>query len=859
MQDKILKIIISAAAKGVSEAMSATSSSIRSGFGKGKEAAKAFNDTIGNGHKAVARLKDGIKTMLAGVAGFQALRKATEIMQGADQAAFNMQTSIAAANREFKNAGSVKDWENTVASLSKELKIYSDTALKGAISRTTDMTKRLGLSKDQMTEVIKRSADLGAGKVDLEGAIERVTAALRGEAESAEYLGLTLNENYVKAQYEANKANKIAWKDLTDLEKAQARYTAFLQQSEQFLGRAAASGDTFAGSLQEIKKEIENSIANSTDFKDALQGVAAILKSNSGQIGALVADLVTFAAKTIEMAVKWKDLLLTLAGTAAAISVITKLFTLVNGLNAAFKVLTGTSIISWLGSLKTAITAVATQATIAGTALMGGLALAAAWGTLKIIEAIKAFMDWRAEAKKVQAQQEALTQKTTQQMKAWESFKDFKLPGDITGAAQDDLEKFRVSLRKARGYYNALKIQLQQKSKETTFFGTATFEALAAQKELKTVNDRLQEITGDFKKLGGSASDAAVEMKKPAEAVRASTEQLDEFEKAAKAAYESAKKSAEEYAQKVIEWEEKIKYAKLSTGDKIRELGQKGMTDAQIWADNKLQAEEKFYAAKEALANKDYELAEKLAKDAESLYADLAKEVKGTKDGKDVVVKSLEDTKEIAIGGVQAVGDFVQKLYVKQKEAAATAQAEWQATADGIKKQLDEIAKQREADIAITLSGVETAESKIASLIKDEYKTIYIRTVKTGSSSSSDEDSGYATGGKLPGYGGGDHIRALLEAGEFVVRKEAVKKYGAGLFAALNSMKANLSDTVRARVGGLISNISMPSIPAPRFAYATGGPVFGGGAETMTLRLQAGNAEAPLTVIGNNKVTRDMG
>lgn len=859
MQDKTLKIIISATAKGVQEAVGKVGSTVKSGFNTGKEAVNAFNSAVENGHKAVSSISNSIKTMLAGVAGFAALKNAVQIMQHADQAAFNMSTSIAAANREFKNAGSVKEWENTVADLSKELRIYSDTALKGAISRTIDMTKRLGLSKDQMTEVIKRSADLGAGKVDLEGAIERVTAALRGEAESAEYLGLTLNENYVKAQYEANKANKIAWKDLTDLEKAQARYTAFLQQSEQFLGRAAASGDTFAGSLAEIKKEIENSVANSKDFKDALQEVAVILKSNSGEIGAIVAKLVTFAAKTLELAVEWKGLLATLIGTAAAISVVTKLLTVITGLNAAFKVLTGVSIISWLGNLNTAIGAVAVQAGIAGAAMKMGLAAAAAWGTLKIIEAIKAFYEWRTEAKKVAAQQEELAKKTSQQMKAWEGFKDFKLPGDITKAAQDDLEDFRGSLAKARGYYMALKYQLQQKSKETTFFGTATKEAIEAQKELKTVNARLEEIQNDFKKLGETASDAAVEMEKPAEAVKASTEQLDAFEKAAKAAYESAKKSAEEYAQKVIEWEEKIKYAKLSTEDKIRELGQKGMSDAQLWADNKLQAEEKFYAAKEALAKGDYELAEKLAKDAEGLYAGLATEVKNTENGTEVVTQSLKDTKEIAIGGVQAVGDFVQELYTKQKEAAAAAQAEWQATADGIKKQLDEIAKQREANIAITLSGVEAAENTIASLIKPAYKTIYIRTVKSGSSSSSDEDSGYATGGKLPGYGGGDRIRALLEAGEFVVRKEAVKKYGAGLFAGLNSMKLNMADTVRAKVGGLISDISMPSIPAPRFAYATGGPVIGGGAtETMTLRLQVGGAEMPLTVIGNNKVTRGM-
>ena len=853
MQDKNLNIIISATAKGVQEAVGKVGSEIKSGFNKGKDAVKAFNDTVGNGHKAVSALSNGIKTMLAGVVGFAAIKNAVQIMQNADQAAFNMSTSIAAANREFKNAGSVKEWENTVADLSKELRIYSDTALEGAISRTIDMTKRLGLSKDQMTEVIKRSADLGAGKVELEGAIERVTAALRGEAESAEYLGLTLNENYVKAQYEANKANEKSWASLTDLEKAQARYTAFLQQSEQFLGRAAASGDTFAGSLAEIKKEIENSITNSTDFKDALQKVAEVIKANSGEIGDIVAKLVTFAAKTLEVAIEWKGLIAALLGTAAVISVVTNLVSLVTGLNAAFTVLTGASIIPWLVNLGGAIAAVAAQAGLAGTAMKAGLAGAAAWGALKIIEAAKALYDWRVAAKEASQAAAELIRNSDQMMKKFAEFKDFKLPGDITSAAQTDLEQFRKALARARAYYIALQVKLWQKSQETTIFGTATKEAIAAQKELTTVNARLRDIKADFASLREAASGAATEMKKPVEVVMATTEQLDEFEKAAKSAYESAKKSAADYAKEVIGWEEKIKYARLSTEDKVRELGQKGMTDAQTWADNKLRAEEKFYAAKEALAKGDYELAEKLAKDAEELYAGLATEVKNTEKGEEVVTQALEDTKEIAVNGVQAVGDFVQELYSKQKDAAASARAEWAATADGIKKQLDEIAKQREANIAITLSGVTDAENTIARLIKTEYKTIYVRTVKTGSSSSSessDEDSELATGGRLPGYGGGDRIRALLEAGEFVVRKEAVKKYGSNLFNALNAMKLNMSNLVRARVGGMISNISVPEINSPRFTYQTGGVVSpaSGPAETLIVRFQAGDVEAPVRI-----------
>ncbi|HHL35599.1 MAG TPA: hypothetical protein ENJ30_14665 [Desulfobulbaceae bacterium] len=72
-----------------------------------------------------------------------------------------------------------------------------------------------------------------------------------------------------------------------------------------------------------------------------------------------------------------------------------------------------------------------------------------------------------------------------------------------------------------------------------------------------------------------------------------------------------------------------------------------------------------------------------------------------------------------------------------------------------------------------------------------------------------------AAGGKLPGYGGGDRIPSLLEAGEFVIRKEAVARYGAGLFNALNRFR-------------------LPELPK----FATGGPVLagaGGSGESVTI------------------------
>lgn len=56
------------------------------------------------------------------------------------------------------------------------------------------------------------------------------------------------------------------------------------------------------------------------------------------------------------------------------------------------------------------------------------------------------------------------------------------------------------------------------------------------------------------------------------------------------------------------------------------------------------------------------------------------------------------------------------------------------------------------------------------------------------------------TGRHFPGYGGGDKIPALLEAGEFVLRKEAVRKMGLSAITAINKMD----------LSGLLANLTAP-------------------------------------------------
>lgn len=172
-----------------------------------------------------------------------------------EKAFFNLAAAVAAANREF-DTGDLEHWKAVLKEVGDEVRVFSERELANAGTRLIDMTKRLGLTADQMEQVLRRSLDVGAGRFSPEESIERVTAALRGEAEAAEALGLTLNENTVKAYAEAH---GLVWKELTDVQKAQERYKLFIEQTNEVQGRAAAFAETMAGRQAAVNARLEDS------------------------------------------------------------------------------------------------------------------------------------------------------------------------------------------------------------------------------------------------------------------------------------------------------------------------------------------------------------------------------------------------------------------------------------------------------------------------------------------------------------------------------------------------------------------------------------------------------------------------
>ncbi len=118
--------------------------------------------------------------------------------------------------------------------------------------------------------------------------------------------------------------------------------------------------------------------------------------------------------------------------------------------------------------------------------------------------------------------------------------------------------------------------------------------------------------------------------------------------------------------------------------------------------------------------------------------------------------------------------------------------------------------------LATSFNGARQDAGEDTKITSDKHMTIYVNEVVKKAVGGAIRR--LASGGRLAGFGGGDRIPALLEAGEYVIRKEAVAMFGEGIFHALN-------------------NLRYP--PLPRFA--SGGPVAaGGGGSTVNINLTIG-------------------
>lgn len=130
--------------------------------------------------------------------------------------------------------------------------------IEKAIAQQGTLSRNYGLTTEQIKTLVERSADLAAvSGLDVVDAATRVQSAIRGEAEAAERLGLTLNSNAVKALANMTAEQRKNFETMDQGSKAQIIYAEFLRQSSFAQGAAAQQTVTATGAFQKLGAEAQ--------------------------------------------------------------------------------------------------------------------------------------------------------------------------------------------------------------------------------------------------------------------------------------------------------------------------------------------------------------------------------------------------------------------------------------------------------------------------------------------------------------------------------------------------------------------------------------------------------------------------
>jgi hypothetical protein len=163
--------------------------------------------------------------------------------------------------------------------------IFKNDEVIAAANSFGTLARNYGLTTDQIKELIRVSADLAAANgLSLTDAATRVQAAIRGEAESAEALGLTMNQTSIDT------GNLTL--SMTNAEAGQFRYNAILKQAAFAQGAAAEQAQTTSGKIKQLANDVQDAAQRFVDFTGPVGPAVAGLSSFGLEAGLAVTGLV---------------------------------------------------------------------------------------------------------------------------------------------------------------------------------------------------------------------------------------------------------------------------------------------------------------------------------------------------------------------------------------------------------------------------------------------------------------------------------------------------------------------------------------------------------------------------------------
>ncbi len=801
-----IDIIIQAVSRGVADTIKKTTHEISSGFKRGQLAVKAFNTSVNGANKAVSGLSDRVKGLIAAYAGFSMFRQV-----GNTAAAFNStieqsQIGLAALVRTFMDVTDAQgnlltgakayDESMKIASkIQKQLQIegLKTTAtyeqLLKALQEGIGPAFKAGFNPEQVVKFTSQMTQAAAAislpmnqlgqelRAIMDGTIDR-------NARIAKALGLTnvkikeMAANGKLFEYLTGKLKEfeVAGGDMAKtFSGAKSNVTDALQMiigkgfeksfqaTTDFFLRlrdAIVTIDEAAGTFK-FNQRIVEALAKVDQKIRELIGGTGNLEQWVGKVAEAFGAIARAALTAVSFIGEYHKALMALAGTVVIVSILSKITLAVKGLTAAFLVLTGSGFLAGLSSLGVAITTIITSATLAGGAMAAAFIVTAGLAINEIIKLGQAL--W--ETHKVSKLIEAI--KTDQK---W-----------VDNKAADKLKEVNAQL--------GMNI-----------------------KSLEEFNGKIKDGSIAYDKASGKWVKATTEYKKAmAEAGGYARKLSDREIEEAKRATAGLKKELDlrlsEYEKlnnEVLALQNKLQDQQMQREDDIREIRRRGMSEEAQQRDLVRQADQKMALAREILTKSTEELTEADIKRVEAL-AGQAKSI----------YKNL-DSERKAVAGVKKAWDVLDAIVQRQE---ASKRKELDKTITKIAELQTKIEKLKE-DITINVdAGTEQALKKITgvrqelALLQDKTITVTVRkrTVETHAAGGMVGTIGMADGGSvfprrkklIPGQGSKDDVPALLMRGEYVLRKDAVKKYGSAFLDAINRGGIAVNMLPRFAMGGL--------------------------------------------------------
>jgi TP901 family phage tail tape measure protein len=354
-------------------------------------------------------------------------------------------------------------------------------------------------------------------------------------------------------------------------------------------------------------------------------------------------------------------------------------------------------------------------------------------------------------------------------------------------------------------------------------------EQVQQTKDLVKANDAFEESEKEVKKKVEATSKAFEERRKLRQedaqnASDAASEELaavtltltaqQEKNKVIKDSIQSVKASLRELERELTSASSFTEKVLDSIAKSQKTIAQQGLDPLEKLLDNLERAQADFRLAVKAESAGNTEEARELTLSAVEAANAILEVQKGAAEGSEVTTSELTRATRQADMLVASAVKFSQTMEQAAKDAIPPVQEELAGLEADLKAGQDQLTVLKES---IKIATVE-AETLKAVLSQDTTATHtqVINTINTGGAAPN--IPGFSTGVKLPGYGGGDKILARLEAGERVIKKEAVRNLeGLGGRAMIALQKGDVRGLVESlpayREGGKVEAPSQSQSP----------------------------------------------